>query len=60
MSALKLRARARAACANPNVPEPQQRKNARKWLRTVYLLGDRWVFARPVTLAWPFLCQEPV
>jgi len=32
----------------PHVPREVNRSNARKWLRSVELLGDRWLLAQPV------------
>lgn len=32
----------------PHVPREVNRSNARKWLRSVELLGDRWLLAQPI------------
>jgi hypothetical protein len=32
----------------PHVPKEVNRSNARKWLRSVELLGDRWLLAQPI------------
>jgi hypothetical protein len=32
----------------PHVPKEINRANARKWLRSVELLGDRWLLAQPI------------
>jgi hypothetical protein len=32
----------------PHVPREVNRSNARKWLRSVELLGDRWLLAHPI------------
>lgn len=32
----------------PHVPREVNRSNARKWLRSVELLGDRWLLAKKV------------
>jgi hypothetical protein len=33
----------------PHVPRDINRSNARKWLRAVEFLGDRWLLAKKVT-----------
>jgi len=33
----------------PGVPKHTQRHNQRAWLRMVNLLGEKWLFAKPVT-----------
>jgi hypothetical protein len=35
----------------PHVPKSVNRSNARKWLRAVERLGDRWLLAQPVRRA---------
>jgi len=32
----------------PHVPREVNRSNARRWLRSVELLGDRWLLAQPI------------
>jgi hypothetical protein len=34
----------------PHVPKSVNRSNARKWIRAVERLGDRWVYAKPIPL----------
>ena len=33
----------------PHVPKSTNRSNARKWIRSVELLGDKWLLGRPRT-----------
>lgn len=33
----------------PDVPKHTQRHNQRAWLRMINLLGEKWLFAKPVT-----------
>ena len=33
----------------PHVPKSINRSNARKWLRSVELLGDKWLVSQPRT-----------
>jgi hypothetical protein len=33
---------------NPLAPKHIQRHNQRAWLRSVRLLGDRWLLAKPI------------
>lgn len=33
----------------PHVPKSTNRSNARKWLRSVELLGDKWLLGQPRT-----------
>jgi hypothetical protein len=32
----------------PHVPREVNRSNARKWLRSVELLGEKWLLAKPI------------
>jgi hypothetical protein len=32
----------------PHVPREVNRSNARKWIRAVERLGDRWLLAQPI------------
>ena len=32
----------------PHVPRELNRSNARKWIRSVERLGDRWLLAQPI------------
>jgi hypothetical protein len=34
--------------SNPLVPKQVQRHNQRAWLRSVQMLGDKWLIAKPV------------
>ncbi len=33
----------------PHVPREVNRSNARKWIRSVQLLGDKWLLGQPRT-----------
>jgi len=32
----------------PHVPREVNRSNARKWIRSVELLGEKWLLAKPI------------
>lgn len=40
--------RVRRIWMRPGVPRELGRANARKWVRAMRILGDRWLFAVPV------------
>ena len=44
----QLRKKARKIYNNDLVPEHTNRHNQRKWVRSVLLLGDRWLIAKPI------------
>ena len=44
----QLRKKARKIYNNDLVPEHTNRHNQRKWVRSVLLLGDRWLIAKPM------------
>jgi len=48
MSKLQLVKHALRLWKVPHVPREVNRSNARKWLRSVELLGDRWLLAKKV------------
>ena len=39
---------ARELWSVPHVPKEVNRANARKWARSVYRLGDRWLLAKKI------------
>jgi hypothetical protein len=48
MTAHELVRRAHALYNNPNVPTHVNRHNRRQWVRSVQLLGDKWLIAKPI------------
>ena len=44
----QLRRKARKIYNNKMVPEHTNQHNQRKWVRSVLLLGDRWLIAKPI------------
>ena len=49
MTATNLMRRAQRLFFRPDVPEHLARHNARAWVRSVALLGDKWLLATPKT-----------
>lgn len=48
MTSKQLLRRARLLFCNPLAPAAVNRHNQRQWVRSVRLLGDRWLLARQV------------
>jgi hypothetical protein len=44
----QLRKKARVIYNNDMVPARINQHNQRKWVRSVLLLGDRWLIAKPI------------
>ena len=44
----QLRKKARCIFNNREVPAHINQHNQRKWVRSVLLLGDRWLVAKPI------------
>ena len=40
--------RARRHFVHPMAPTHIQRANMRAWVRSIRMLGDRWLFAKPI------------
>jgi hypothetical protein len=38
----------RALWSNPRAPQAINRANQRKWVRSIRMLGDKWLLAQPI------------